>query len=243
MDLHILHVYPDLMSLYGSYANILVLKRRLEELGNTVSVQTIRPGQEAALPETDFLFMGAGTERAQKAALADFARYGGWIKDAARQGTAMLFAGTAMELLGKRIVDAQGRDYQGIALGEFTSTQGSRRFAEDVYGFTDLYGDAVVGFINKCSVIEGVETPLLHRVQRGYGNNGPQAPEGFRWNNVLASHLTGPVLVKNPRLLDWVVEAIYTRRSQPLPAVLPKDAWAEQGYAITARQLMRESKQ
>ena len=38
MELKILHFYPDLMSLYGSYANVSILKRTLEEMGNTVTV-------------------------------------------------------------------------------------------------------------------------------------------------------------------------------------------------------------
>ena len=33
MELKIIHFYPDLMSLYGSYANVSVLRRYLEALG------------------------------------------------------------------------------------------------------------------------------------------------------------------------------------------------------------------
>ena len=33
MEFRIVHVYPDLMSLYGSYANISVLTRYLQQLG------------------------------------------------------------------------------------------------------------------------------------------------------------------------------------------------------------------
>ena len=29
MEIRILHFYPDLMSLYGSYANVSILKRKL----------------------------------------------------------------------------------------------------------------------------------------------------------------------------------------------------------------------
>ena len=53
--------------------------------------------------------MGAGTERSQLAALADFTRYGDAVRALAENSTAMLFAGTAMELLGKTITDASGR--------------------------------------------------------------------------------------------------------------------------------------
>ena len=237
MDIKILHFYPDLMSLYGSYANVSVLKRALEALGDTVTVETVLPGEEADLTGADFLYMGAGTEHAQKAAMADFARYGEAVKALAENGVSMLFAGTAMELLGRTITDAEGKVYDGIGLGDFTSVQGKKRYAEDVYGHTDLYPDAVVGFMNKCADISGVETPLLTAVELGYGNDGPKTPEGFRLKNVLASELTGPILVKNPRLLDKVVEAIHTRRGEPLTEAVPHDAWTAQGYAITAEQL------
>lgn len=237
MEVKLIHFYPDLMSLYGSYANVSVLKRRLEAMGNTVTVETVAPGQEADLSGTDFLFMGAGTERAQKAALTDFTRFGEGVKAAAEAGMTMLFAGTAMELLGKTIIDADGKNYDGIGLADFTAAQGKKRFVEDVYGAADLFPEPVVGFMNKCSLISGVETPLLTSITLGFGNDGEKRPEGFHWKNVFASELTGPILVKNPRLLDAVSSAIYQHRGEPLPETQPLDKWAEEGYAITAEQL------
>ena len=241
MDIKILHFYPDLMSLYGSYANVSVLKRRLEQMGSTVTVTPVLPGQEADLSDADFLYMGAGTEHAQKAALADFARYGEAVKAAAENGVTMLFAGTAMELLGKTITDNDGKVYDGIGLAAFPSVQGTKRFVEDVYGHTDLYPEAVVGFMNKCSTISGVETPLLTSLSLGFGNEGEKTPEGFHRNNVFASQLTGPLLVKNPRMLDAVVDGIYQHRNEPLPVERPTDHWAEDGYLITAEQLKLRS--
>ena len=241
MELKFIHFYPDLMSLYGSYANVSVLKRRLEQMGSTVTVTPVLPGQEADLSDADFLYMGAGTEHAQKAALADFARYGEAVKAAAENGVTMLFAGTAMELLGKTITGADGTVCDGIGLADFTSVQGTKRFVEDVYGHTDLYPEAVVGFMNKCSTISGVETPLLTSLSLGFGNEGEKTPEGFHRNNVFASQLTGPLLVKNPRMLDAVVDGIYQHRNEPLPVERPTDHWAEDGYLITAEQLKLRS--
>lgn len=229
------------MNLYGSYANVAVLKRYLEQLGHTVTVETVIPGGPAELAGADFLYMGAGTERAQKAALADFARFGEAVKAAAEDGVTMLFAGTAMELLGKTVTDKDATVYDGIGLAGFTSVQGTKRLVEDVYGVTDLYNDPVVGFMNKCSVITGVETPLLTGVSLGYGNQGEKTPEGFHWKNVFASELTGPILVKNPRLLETVAAAILARRGAALPEERPTNSWTEAGYAITAEQLKLRS--
>ena len=237
MEVKIVHFYPDLMSLYGSYANVAVLRRRLEAMGCAVTVQSVRPGGEADIAGADFLFMGAGTERAERFAAGDLARFGPAVKAAAEDGCAMLFAGTAMELLGRSVTDKNGETYDGIGLAPFTTVQGDRRIVGDVYGAADLFPEAVVGFMNKCGLIRGVETPLLTGLTMGFGNEAEKGPEGFHWKNVFASELTGPLLVKNPRLLEAVTAAIFARRGIPLPEDMPTDPYAEAGYAITAEQL------
>lgn len=237
MELKIIHLYPDLMDLYGSYANVSVLKRYLERAGFAVTVEAAAPGGEANLSGADFLFMGAGTERAQKYAAGDFARLGPAVRAAAEDGCAMLFAGTAMELLGASVTDQNGETFDGIGLAGFTTVQGDRRIVGDVYGATDLFPEAVVGFMNKCGQIRGVETPLLTALSMGYGNEAEKGPEGFHWKNVFGSELTGPILVKNPRLLEAVAAAILTRRGAALPETAATDPYAEAGYAVTAEQL------
>ena len=132
MEVKIVHFYPDLMSLYGSYANVAVLRRRLEAMGCAVTVQSVRPGEEADIAGADFLFMGAGTERAERFAAGDLARFGSAVKAAAEDGCAMLFAGTAMELLGISVTDKRGETYDGIGLASFTTVQGDRRIGGDV---------------------------------------------------------------------------------------------------------------
>jgi CobQ-like glutamine amidotransferase family enzyme len=243
MELKVLYFYPDLMNLYGSYANVALLKRHLEELGNKVSVELVSPGEDADLGSADFLFMGAGTERSQKAALMDFLRFQDDLLAAAGSGTVMLFAGTAMELLGTSITAPDGAVYGGVGLAEFTSVQGARRFVGDVYGFTGLYEPAVVGFMNKCSVISGVTSPLLERCVMGFGNEREGGPEGYHAGGVFASELTGPLLVKNPLMLGAVISAIYQKRGEPLPEEIPAYPYEENSYAVTAQQLKLRTEQ
>lgn len=237
MDVTIIHFYPDLMDLYGSRANVLALKRYLERLGCHAAVKAVRPGDGADISRGDFFYMGAGTERAARAAMADFSRYAEPLKAAAQDNAAMLFAGTAMDLLGKSVREADGSSYEGLGLASFTAEHGKRRIVGDVYGHTDLYPEAVVGFMNKCGIVSGVETPLLTGLDLGFGNEKERGPEGFRWKNVMASQLTGPLLVKNPKLLETAAAAVYARRGQTLPVDRPADAWAERAYAVTEEQL------
>lgn len=235
----ILHVYPDLMNLYGSAANVWALRRALETLGCKVTVETVALGQSCSLADADFIYMGAGTERAQKAALADFRRFADELKAAEADGVSMLFAGSAMELLGKSVTAADGTVYEGLGLADFTTVQQSRRIAEDVYGRTALFEEAVVGFINKSGIVSGVETPLLTEVSLGFGNETAKGPEGFCRGSVMASQLTGPLLVKNPKLLERVVRAMCARRGVTLPDAFPHDPYALSAWAVTEEQLRR----
>lgn len=236
MEISILHFYPDLMSLYGSYANLSVLSRTLQQTGNDVTITYVEMGDEANIEEADFLFMGAGTERRQKFALEDLLRHGEAIRSAAGRGVPMLFCGAAMDLLGKTIFDEAGKEYAGLGLGAFTAKQQKKRIVGDVYGRTDLLDEPVVGFMNKSSLLSGVETPLLTALDLGFGNEAAHGPEGFLYKKVMGSHLTGPLLAKNPRLLEWVIRSIYEKRGLDCPPI-PRDKWTEEGYAVTAKEL------
>ena len=256
MDFQILHFYPDLMNLYGSYANVSVLARLLECLGHTATVMAIHPGEGAINPaetakvgetaendgpallsHADFVYMGAGTERRQRFAMEDFARYSEAVKAAVGDGVPMLFAGTAMELLGESVTTADGEMFAGIGLSGFTTVQGRRRIVGDVYGHTDLFPESIVGFMNKSAVIAGIDTPLINSLNLGFGNEAERGPEGFRQGNIFGSELTGPILVKNPRLLETIAAAMLKRRGIDPPPAFPLDEWALKGYAVTEREL------
>ena len=57
------------------------------------------------------------------------------------------------------------------------------------------------------------------------------------------AELTGPLLVKNPRLLETVAAAVLTRRGAALPASFPLDEWAEKGYTVTQQALRARTEQ
>ena len=240
MEWTILHLYPELMSLYGEYANLSVLSRLLEDLGDTVTVRTATFEDTPDFSGADLIYMGAGTERSQKAVLTDLARHAGKLKEAVERGTLLLFTGNAMETLGASVTDAAGKEWPGLGLAGFTTAETNRRSPGDVIASPALWEGPVVGFMNKCSATSGVETPLFSALPLGFGNEAEGGAEGYAAGNILATHITGPVLVKNPAFLQYVAGRLYGSRGKDLPA-LPEDApWrvhARRAYEVTCAEL------
>lgn len=232
MDCKLLHIYGDVMNLYGEYANVAILARYLRDLGHSVSVDTLSLYESKDISGYDFYYMGAGTERKQKLALSQLVRYRDALQAACDEGRTMLFTGNAFELLGKSVTDAKGQTYEGLGLDAFETVETTRRIVGDV--LAELDGQPVVGFMNKCSRTTGVETPLL-RLSMGFGNDTDRGAEGWQRNRCFGSHLTGPLLVKNPFLLKRTAQHILGEAYRDTVS----EPYMEQGFETTLQELQK----
>ena len=59
----ILHLYYDIMNLYGEYANVSALKRIFEKSGIDTQVDKLSLSDTAVLSDYDIIYIGSGTER------------------------------------------------------------------------------------------------------------------------------------------------------------------------------------
>lgn len=234
MEVKLLHLYDDVMNLYGEYANVAILARYLTDLGHTVSVDTLSLYEKKDISAYDFYFMGAGTERRQKLALSQLGRYREALQRACDAGKVMLFTGNSFELLGARLQDAEGKTFEGLHIAEFVSTEGKRRITGDCLAKFDDTGDTLVGFINKCSKTTGVETPLF-TLEMGFGNEADRGAEGFRKNNCFGTHLTGPILVKNPAMLKYTAKLLLGEAYSDTVTY----SYMEKGYETTLTELRK----
>ncbi len=209
MELTILHLYPDCMSLYGEYANVMVLRRHLEAMGVAVTVQTVLFEDAPDFEHADFIYMGAGTERTQKAAITALLPHKEALKAAVDRGAILLFTGNAMELLGESVTDASGEAWPCLGLAQFTTVETDKRVPGDVIALPELWDAPAVGFMNKCSVTRGITSPLFPTLSLGFGNEREQGGEGYVSGNLFATHITGPVLVKNPDFTAFLMRRIF----------------------------------
>lgn len=219
------HLLPNLMNLYGDYGNIEILKKAGLDRGFTPVVlgwnggETggelgVEPGATAGssgnLEDADFLYMGPGSEDARNAALDVLLPVKDQLKAVFEKGVPMLFTGNALTLLGKEIQLADGTKKEGLGLLDLVVTESKVRYTGDgiaAWGGSDPALRDSVGFLNKCDQVHGVTTPLF-TLKMGQGNEAGSPAEGIHAKNLWATHMIGPLLVKNPHLLQEMCKLV-----------------------------------
>lgn len=198
----LLHLYPNLMNMYGDYANILALKKHLEDQGLTVKVDYKDINEDIDFSLYDFIYMGSGTESKELIALNDIIKYKDEFKNLVNNNKVILFTGNASELLGKSIDD-------NLALNvfDFKTQHIDKRYTGDVIVYNDEIGE-LVGFVNKSSIISGDKEHKLFKYIFKDNNLNDEEYEGYIKNNAFATELIGPILLKNPNFMKYIVKKL-----------------------------------
>ena len=219
------------MNLYGDYANISALCRILEKNGVDFTLDKRTLGDELSLSDYDFIYVGSGSEENQKLALSHLAEYKTDLASYIESGRFALFTGNSFEMLGKSINSFLG-SFEGLGIFDFAVTeQNKTRDTADAILEADFLSRPLVGFINKCSLAQGIEVPLF-TVKMGLPDSENGSSEGVFKNNFFGTHLTGPVLVKNPHFLQYLAEKL-TGKEMDISAFKNESA----GYEITLKKL------
>ena len=163
----ILHMYPDVMNLYGEYANMTILKRFLEECGAEATFDSLTLYETKDISGYDMYYMGAGTEQNMRLVLKELGKYREVLVKAKNDGRIMLFTGNAMEIFGRKIIDQNGQELQsnksaksgqdsqsnkstesenveipGLGLGDYETLVQNFRMTGDVVGYEDTADEA-----------------------------------------------------------------------------------------------------
>lgn len=253
----ILHLYHDIMNLYGEYANVSALERMLEKSGVKFTTDRLTLFDNADLGDYDFIYIGSGTEKNQKLVLQDFKKYKDFLVEYINSGKVILMTGNSFEMLGKTITDSDGKVYDGLGIYDFTVTeQNKRRITGDIVYTSDILTKPIVGFVNKCSEIKCdysdyhngthaipsednkfLEKPLF-TVKYGLGNCEGSKEEGLRNHNLFATHVTGPIMIKNPHFLEYIALQISKNTDGFKPCTDYLD-YERAGYEITLGELTK----
>lgn len=203
MTIHILHLYPNEMNIYGDHGNLLTLQRRSEWQGLKPVVHFHHAGQ--ALPKTVHVILGGGGQDSAQADIQnDVLRIGDDLHRLAEAGVPMLMICGMYQLFCHRFITHDKNEIQGIGIFNAETVASYKRMVGNLKVESE-YG-TLYGFENhsgRTFLFEGQEP--LGRVLRGNGNNGQDDTEGARVNNVFGAYLHGPMLPNNPDFADMLI--------------------------------------
>lgn len=209
-EVHLVHLYPREMSIYGDLGNTRCLAARLRWHGYTPVVHGHHPG--APWPRrADLLLGGGGQDSGQVRVQEDLAANADRLRTLAQEGVPMLMICGMYQLFGDAFVTVDGARLPGLGVLDVTTTGNTTRMIGPVVLETGF--GTVVGYENHSgSTVLGPAQRPFGRVRHGSGNNGTDGTEGARTHNVVGSYLHGPILPANPALADGLL-AVAARRA------------------------------
>jgi len=207
----ILHLYPNDMNIYGDYGNVLTIKRRLEWYGFKVNVVNYNQGDK--FPDNvDIIIGGGGQDSGQNKIQKDLLIIGPKLRQLADDGVPMLVICGLYQLFGKFFKTADNQIIKGIGLLNIETFAKPERLIGNIITHSEEFGD-IIGYENHSGqTFLGHQVSSLGRVRLGAGNNTTDISEGARFKNVIGSYLHGPLLPKNPKIADFLIEKAVTNK-------------------------------
>ena len=206
MQIKVLHLYYDLLNLYGEYGNVNILVSHLEDQGCDVILDKKTMGDSFDLNYYDFIYCGSGIESHIKMALEDLKNHKDELIQYINNNKVALFTGSSLEMLGKSIAESDSK-VDGLGVFDYEVQRLKDRKTDDVIFSSEVFEKEVVGFINKQANIINNENHLF-TIKFGIGENEDKKYEGAYKNNLFATYVIGPLLVRNPHVLKIFVEKI-----------------------------------
>ena len=223
----ILHVFPDLLNLYGDGGNVRILQQRLERRGIPVRVEEAHHGEPLDLSRADIVVLGGGPDREQKLAAEELMGHRDALAAYVEGDGVLLAICGGYQILGRTWL-LGGEVVEGLGiLGLETQRPGTSadRLVDNIVLESPLASLPVVGYENHAGrtyLDEGME-PFGRVVSRtGAGNNERDRSDGVLYRNVVGTYLHGPLLAKNPEVADALLA-----RALRLAALEPLDDEAE----------------
>ena len=177
MKLNIVHLYPDLLNLYGDNGNITAFAYRLRKRGIEADITQVQCGDRLDVTSADIVFIGGGSER-ELLTVADSLRpSAGELKAYAADGGVLLAVCGGYQLLGSHYVSG-GNRIGGLGILDICADEAPERFIGNIVCECETIGTTLAGFENHSGKVNiGSLTPLA-KVISGSGNDGTSGYEG-----------------------------------------------------------------
>lgn len=218
--LTVLQLYPIDMNIYGDNGNLLVLKNQIIKRGLEVNVVEHNVGD--TLPkDVDIVIGGGGQDSGQEKIQADLLKNGKQIKTWAQEGTPMLMICGMYQLFGNYFKTLDGKVLEGLGILDIETHGTKERLIGNIITKSEKLG-TIIGYENHSgqTYLSKNSKPLAKTI-KGKGNNAKDGHEGALYKNVIGTYLHGPLLPKNPKITDFLIEKAAEKRGLKLKDANP----------------------
>lgn len=228
MELHICHLYPDLLNSYGDIGNVMIMQQRLEKRGIKVVLHNVSVGDPFEKEVYDIVFFGGGQDFEQAIVSKDLIENKrDDLKDYIENNKVFIAICGGYQLLGKYYMSAENQRLEGLNILNIYTDKGDHRAINNlILKDGDRY---YVGFENHSGKTCINDLKPLGHVEYGFGNNGEDHYEGCRYKNTIGTYLHGPLFSKNPELCDDLLQTALSlkygeTKLEPLDDEFPQKA-------------------
>lgn len=206
-ELHLCHLYGNLLNTYGDNGNLLMLQYVAKKMGITLTTEIVSIHQEFKADDFDLIFLGGGQDFEQVIVAEDLPTKKEELTRYIENDGVMLAICGGYQLLGHYYIGAHGEQIKGIgALDHYTLSQENNRFIGDTEIYNEEFDETYYGFENHNGMtFLGKGEKPLGKVIQGKGNNGQDQTEGVIYKNVFGSYFHGPILARNEILAKRLI--------------------------------------
>ena len=201
----VLHLYYDLLNLYGEQGNILALKRAFKNQNVEIEVDYLSVQDKIDFKKYDLVYLGSGSAENLLIALEDIKRHKKELKKYIESKKVLLATGNSYLLFGQKInnMDALGIfDYYAAS---------SEKMAHE--SLMELYQEKdVIGFQNREFIVNNKRNHLF-KVKEGLCDNLKSEYEGYHEYNFYGTFVIGPLLIRNPHFTNILVKEIMEKNN------------------------------
>lgn len=210
--INVLHLYYDLLNLYGENANTRCIEHSLKLNNIKVNIDLKSLKDKIDFNKYDLIYISQGSEDNLLLALDDIKRYKKELKKYIEEDKYLLLTGNAMDLFGKYI-KVNDEEIEALNIFDYTTEFINKstfenasvdRIVGQIYGTSKLIKEKIIGFQNRCDLNYNIKTPLF-KLDNKYSNDLKTNNEGFTYKNVYATHIIGPLLIRNPYFTDYIL--------------------------------------
>ena len=236
--LTIVHLFPELLNLYGDGGNVIALTRRLQWRGLPVEVREIGMGDAMDFTQADIVFIGGGADREQMivkdAMVARKSELSAYVAD----GGVLLAVCGGYQFLGHSYA-MDDVVVEGLGVIDMETVRGEGRLIGNAVIQSDICAAPIVGFENHGgrTTLGPDAKPLGRVLGKTFGNNGEDGFEGVHQGNLIGTYLHGPLLPKNPQVADYLIAQAYDRRGDVLELAPLDDAIELEANRVMAKRL------